>query len=536
MTATLDSFGSISNYRIPPQGSGARILHSVVYLYEITLSSGALATNIQFTTPTTTLSGTVTSFSQINANYRLTVTLDITKDGVPNINETINFSNGAVGSITNAIELLSQNTSIVDAHNPNNTADIDQFGALTVRFQEGQPQLDSFGMLKVSRSFPSAYYTHENLLNDSQYVALNNGSVVHDHQTSQIHLNIDTTANSIAGITTNRYHKYYPGFASLVIMSCNVSSAGQANNVKRWGYYDDNDGLFFELNGTTLYVVIRSSTSGSPVDTKIARASWNGDHVDGSEQLTNLSGVELDLSKANIYWIDFQWLGSGRVQFGMWNPSGGRITFHTFENQNKNVVPYMRTASLPFKVENFNTGVTSSPSQFSIICTSIMTAVEAIDTQLNVSKPRSFTIPSSVTINDTSTPVCYARPKLITAGGEVNRYFIIPKTINVYVTNNPILLEVKKGSNVTASWTSISNTNVEYSTAGTVNSAGPTVYSTILDTGVHSVDLSQFFTSKSSIFTTLADGLSSDVLELSARCLTSSQTSNVLPSINWVEL
>ncbi len=142
---------------------------------------------------------------------------------------------------------------------------------------------------------------------------------------------VTTTANgSSVSRTSNRYHFYQPGVGNLIINTLALDDNGKANNTRRWGYYDANNGIFWELAGTEFRVVLRSSTSGSVVDTVVAQADWNGDKLDGAGQ----SKMDIDLSKANFFFIDFAWLGVGAVRFGVLAQDGSRWIAHTFENPN----------------------------------------------------------------------------------------------------------------------------------------------------------------------------------------------------------
>jgi hypothetical protein len=90
-------------------------------------------------------------------------------------------------------------------------------------------------------------------------------------------------------------------------------AAGKANLRQRVGYFDPNNGLFLQRNGTELSFIIRTYTGGSADDTrKVVQSAWNGDKLDGS----GASGITLDTTKAQILFADFEWLGVGSVRVG----------------------------------------------------------------------------------------------------------------------------------------------------------------------------------------------------------------------------
>ena len=63
----------------------------------------------------------------------------------------------------------------------------------------------------------------------------------------------------------------------------------------------------------------------------------------------------MDFATAQIFLIDFEWLGVGRVRIGM--SHGGKFVYaHEFINDNTIAVPYMSTPNLPLRYEISNDG------------------------------------------------------------------------------------------------------------------------------------------------------------------------------------
>jgi hypothetical protein len=111
-------------------------------------------------------------------------------------------------------------------------------------------------------------------------------------------------------------------FILFLLSSFNFGYA-QQNVTKRTGYFDDRDGIYFEqvgspssnaTNAGTLNWVVRSYVTGAALETtkRIPQSQWNIDRCDG----TGKSGFNLDISKVQLIFIDFQWLGVGRMRFG----------------------------------------------------------------------------------------------------------------------------------------------------------------------------------------------------------------------------
>ena len=95
--------------------------------------------------------------------------------------------------------------------------------------------------------------------------------------------------------------------------------------------------------------------------------SWNYDKVDGS----GASGMVLDPTKCQIFEIDFQWLGVGRVRFSVFNEDE-IVVLHEDFHANVEAVPYMKTPTLPVRYEIRNTAESASSSSIKEICSSVM--------------------------------------------------------------------------------------------------------------------------------------------------------------------
>ena len=242
--------------------------------------------------------------------------------------------------------------------------EVDTDGAAKVTFAEGPPGMDAFGNLRVSQSQHMASYTHlAGDLSDLFYTGLTGaGSTYFDTDNVSMSLRNTTEAGSIIH-ATNHYHHYQPGTGMLILITGRLSDTGVTNNIRKWGYYDFDDGLFFQLSGTTRAVVIRKAG----VDTVVTSVDWNGDKIDG----TGLSGMVFDETKVNFYWIDFAWLGSGNVRFGVLGEDGQRIVCHTVRNPNKNTGPYINSPDLPICFENINTGTTVTQPSLEFLCAAV---------------------------------------------------------------------------------------------------------------------------------------------------------------------
>jgi hypothetical protein len=291
---------------------------------------------------------------------------------------------------------------------------IDRNGDAFMRFDEGSPTISTFGGLIAESPESSRQYV---------YTA---GSGTLSYVSGERSILLDTNFTASGDLVTRQshlYHPYQPGTTTKVLQTMVVGDAGKANVRRRWGYFDENNGAFWELDGTTLYVVIRSDTTGSVVDTRVAQADWNSDQLDGTTDFV------LDVTKANIYWIDLQWLGVGIVKFGIYEQDGRKTACHVFQNPNNNSAAYMRSATLPIRFECENTDTAVSSSELKNIC-SVVQLVGTIKRQFN---SFGFTCTQSTSIgpSDGETPVFALKPKA-SINGIVNHGLIIPKEVTVY--------------------------------------------------------------------------------------------------------
>ena len=174
-------------------------------------------------------------------------------------------------------------------------------GSQSVFFGDS-PTLDAFGRVRVSNpvnEFTSEFqYNLHPLYLDA--VVATTGTVTHNANFSAANLNVTTDDGSKASMQTFEYFRYQPG-KSLAIAQTFIMPTQQAGTKMQVGYYDDNNGFFFEVkDASTIQFVRRTKTSGSVVDNAVTQANWNHDKMDG----TGPSGQTLDFTKGQILRID----------------------------------------------------------------------------------------------------------------------------------------------------------------------------------------------------------------------------------------
>jgi hypothetical protein len=230
--------------------------------------------------------------------------------------------------------------------------------------------LDAFGRQRVSQPY-TLFDSQQRYAADNQFdtSTANGASTTYLPNESSVLMTVDDITNSEVVRQSFRSMSYQPG-KGLLVLATFAMNAPTVNIRQRVGYFNTQNGVFFEANGTTLSMVLRSNslpTPGTPSDIRsIPQSQWNGDKLNG----TGASGLTLDPSKTQIFWCDFEWLGVGSVRTGF-VINGQYVVCHTFNNANEIGSVYMTTAILPvrYEIKNLSNLVTASMKQ---ICSNVV--------------------------------------------------------------------------------------------------------------------------------------------------------------------
>jgi len=230
---------------------------------------------------------------------------------------------------------------------------------------------DAFGRVRTSTPltlFDSSHrYSDNNLWSTLTGGTTTTSASASFNQTQGL---VDLRVNALSGSRvyreTTKVFSYQPG-KSLQIMTTFTFNAAKANLRQRVGYYGSDNGIYLELDDSTLYMVERSITSGSLSSTRVAQSNWNIDPLDGSGP----SGLVLDITKAQILFIDIEWLGLGTVRTGF-VINGQFVPCHYFHHANVVATTYITTASLPLRYEIENKAATASSSLLKQVCSTVI--------------------------------------------------------------------------------------------------------------------------------------------------------------------
>jgi len=411
------------------------------------------------------------------------------------------------------------------------TVAVNDGGPLTVTISDGlnAADVDVFNRLRVGIPLTQADLTLAYEIDARDWGQMTDGGAtiayVANQQAAQ--LTVTTAANDTAILQTNTYFRYQAGKAHWLRQTLIQSDSGQTNQVRRWGLFDQQNGIFWQLSGTTLSFCQRSFTSGSTVDTCVAQASWNVDKADG----TGRSGLNVDVTKDNIWEVQLQWLGAGKVQGSI-----DGFVVHQFNNPNTLTVPYMTTGTLPVRVEINNTG-SSTAANIRYVCTSLES--------LGGGEPSPFTTfsasnTSDITVGASEVPLIAIRLKS-TYNSKVNRMQVLPLAYNIFnngTSSNGIYARVLFNPTVTGgAWTSTDSTSgVEYNITATSFSGGTQIDQRSAGgvTAAYNDTFDRYFDARSRKLRLDAFGTTSDVLLITG--IRTGGTTAGRANISWGEI
>jgi hypothetical protein len=180
------------------------------------------------------------------------------------------------------------------------------------------------------------------------------GNSIHIPTLSGIGMSVTSSAGSEVIRQTRNVMKYIPG------RDCDLAFAIRLTNPvigvrRRFGLFDENDGIYFEDGGDgDYYCCVRNSNGasagiGTTTLTRIPRSQWNGDKLDGN----GVSRITADPDAQQIVNFHYEWYGAGRIEY-QFVIDGTIHTIHTIDNANKLKGPWCATPFLPIRCEITN--------------------------------------------------------------------------------------------------------------------------------------------------------------------------------------
>jgi hypothetical protein len=335
----------------------------------------------------------------------------------------------------------------------------------TIPVSIGGTNVDAFGRLRVSQPY-TLFDSQNRYAADNQFDVSTTGTGTTTFLSNEAAVKMEVTGAGVGSVIRQSYRSfpYQPGKGLLVLATFVMDSSQSLNLTQRVGYYNDQNGVFFQRIDGTFSFVLRSYVTGSVSDARtVNQADWNGDKLDG----TGASGYTLDPTKAQILWMDFEWLGVGSVRCGF-IINGEYIVCHTFNNANNITNVYMTTAILPVRYE-IRTATSAVAASMKSICSSVIseggyeaTSIEHVARRINAT--------SGSTITTSFYPIVSIR-LASTALGAV----VVPSSLNFLPTtaDNYELALIKNATLTSPSWSAVSSdVNVESDISATAMTGG----------------------------------------------------------------
>lgn len=352
----------------------------------------------------------------------------------------------------------------------------------------------------------------------------NGGTATHDPNRSGVVMAVTNTAGSEVIRQTKHVMRYIPGRTSTVSFAIRLQTP-VAGVRRRFGLFDENNGVFFEDGGDgTYYCVLRSKTTGSVVETRVARADWNGDKLDGNGR----SKITADPNAQHMINIEYEWYGAGQVKFS-YIIGGETHTIHTFNTGNVLSTVWSATPFLPIRLELKNvTGVAGTHYLYQGSNSIISEGVpEKLGTSQNIITPLAG---RNMVLADTFYPIISIRLKSTALQG-----IALPTSFQAATTDNASIFYklILNATLTNASWANMPDANsfTQYDISATALSGGTDLDAGFVVSGsggsiqINSKTANQI--GRSSM------GTVSDTLTLAVACGTANK--NAIASMTWIE-
>jgi hypothetical protein len=396
--------------------------------------------------------------------------------------------------------------------------------------------VDAFGRGRVSEPFTLGDYKHTlGIENGFINKVTGDGDVISNVNRASVTLSA-TASGSSAIHQTKMYHHYMPG-KSQTILSSFVFGAPVSGSTKRTGYFDDYNGIFIEQDATgSLQFVIRSATNGtgSIVEERVTQENWNVNTLLDGEFI-------LDVTKTQLFYVDFQWLAVGRVRCGFVH-KGITVICHVFDHTNLLDVAYMQNPNLPIRCEIQNS--VTAASSMEQICSTVASegGYSEAGKAFAVASPAFRSLASGSTL-----PILAIRLKNA-VNGLPNRAFVRIQEESVFTDQQTIrytLSKLPSGSALTtgSGWISADPFSaVEYNVSATGLTGGQVMLAGFIPANsinpkqaTPSMQSQAGVANKQNFIAQNYDSSDSEIYVLVARNMTTS-TTNVAGTILWSEI
>jgi hypothetical protein len=404
-------------------------------------------------------------------------------------------------------------------------------GRLEVDADFSDSSVDAFGRLRVSNPltlFDSSHRFADNGLWSTSTAT--GGSATFNAAQGLVDLAVTSSSGSKVYRETTKVFSYQPG-KSLLTLNTFVFGDAKTGLRQRVGYFGVSNGIYLELDGSTLYLCKRSYVSGAVVDTRISQSNWSIDKLDGSGP----SGITLDITKAQIMWMDIEWLGVGTVRAGF-AINNMFIHCHSFVHANIINSTYITTASLPLRCEIENITATSSASTLKQICSTVIS--EGGYELRGLQQAASIAVNSPRTLGTAGTFYPIISIRLKTSPDRLDAIIILTAISAMATSTGHCNWQVRaSGTTTGGTWTDAgANSSVEYNKTGTSYAGGRVLASGFFNASNQSATSVDILKEALFKFQLERNSFTSTPYELTLVVASDSSNDTVLASMDWEEI
>lgn len=327
--------------------------------------------------------------------------------------------------------------------------------------------IDAFGRLRVSAQTNLIDIKHvldKNPLFVSEVIG---GGASSNLQKDFARVRMTTSTNGDYVIRQSKLHPIYQPGKSQVLEASFSNFQLETNVIKRIGGFTSTtaatynsifDGFFIESNGVNNEISFQIHRSGTTIFSATSD-TWNSNEFDP---------LTINWENTQILFVDYQWLGVGRMRFGL--NINGRIYYfaeHVCANNEPEV--YMAVPNQPIRYEIRQLGIGSG--YLDMICSQASFENDTIGLYSSIGIPHSTT----TTLVNSGTKYPYIGYRLNPDSKSVTSQFSNLSILNTSNDNYLITIEFNPTLSSTPTWTDATNTPIQYSLgtgAATVTSSG----------------------------------------------------------------
>ena len=138
---------------------------------------------------------------------------------------------------------------------------------------------DAFGRQRVSQPY-TLFDSQNRYAADNQFDVSTTGTGTTTFLSDEAAVKMEVTGAGVGSVIRQSYRSfpYQPGKGLLVLATFVMDSSQSLNLTQRVGYYNDQNGVFFQRVDGTYSFVLRSYVTGMASDARtVNQANWNGD-------------------------------------------------------------------------------------------------------------------------------------------------------------------------------------------------------------------------------------------------------------------